>query len=435
MAMDKIAKISLAFSLVEHIFFLGIVGVVVSIPAAKVIPLIEINLMNTRAFNDMLSSPLSSGRGKNATPEKNSVSPNITVPDPGKLLPPSEVGSTMEGSLTSTLDIVGSGVAENVRFSGGKISGFTFTGTGIVTAKPDNVFIQFMIKSGPMVTLRAAEIESGRKVDFLTYNLGRLFKIKKESFKSYGFHPEIIQQTMRQAKTLKRRDDDGNVIERVQQRYNITKYVVVNDLKNKKFEDICEILDKAIDYGAVAIANIPKEAASDTSSGDKDTQNKKDSGSSSQTSKVQPGDNSVSSEKPLGAGDTKMSAVEGASKLKFKSDTKNPSNQMINYHFNEVTLGNLIKGAKDEAYKEAKDKVARIKAVLKFKESEMDIGFEEDIGITSDEEGAVTIKVDVTAALEKPKVTLYQYKPEENADKGKKNTFPAGKKGASDSEE
>ena len=108
---------------------------------------------------------------------------------------------------------------------------------------------------------------------------------------------------------------------------------------------------------------------------------------------------------------------------------------MINYHFNEVTLGNLIKGAKDEAYKEAKDKVARIKAVLKFKESEMDIGFEEDIGITSDEEGAVTIKVDVTAALEKPKVTLYQYKPEENADKGKKNTFPAGKKGASDSEE
>ena len=147
MAMDKIAKISLAVSFVEHLLFLTFAGVIISIPAAKVIPLIEVNLMNTLNLNDMLSIPSEPGGGKKTTPDKNepvknSVTPNVTTPADGKLLPPSEVGSTMEGSLTSTLDIVGSGVAENVRFSRGKLSGFEFTGTGIVNAKPDNVYIQ-----------------------------------------------------------------------------------------------------------------------------------------------------------------------------------------------------------------------------------------------------------------------------------------------------
>ena len=222
-----------------------------------------------------------------------------------------------------------------------------------------------------MVTLRAAEIESARKVDFLTYNIGRLFKVKKESFKSFGFEPEMIQQTMRQANTIKQRDMNGNIIDRVQQRYNITKYVVVNDLGGKKFEEVCEILDKAIDYGAIAVAEIPKT------------------------------DNAVSSETSLGSGGTQMNAVKGATKLKFNSNTKNPANKLVNYHFNEGTLEKLIKSAKDQAYKEAKDKVEKIKAVLKFKESEMDINFAESINANTDEEGAVTIKADVTASLSK----------------------------------
>ncbi|MFH1073858.1 MAG: hypothetical protein V1752_02105 [Candidatus Firestonebacteria bacterium] len=396
MAMDKIAKISLAVSFAEHLLFFGIVGVVASIPAARIIPLIEVNLMNTISLNDMFSIPSDSGGGGKTKdePVKNSVTPNIAAPADGKLLPPSEVGSTMEGNLISTLDIVGSGVAENVKFSGGKVSGFSFTGTGIITAKPDNVFIQFSVKSGAMVTLRSAEIESARRVDFLTYNLGRLFRIKKESFKSYGFQPEVIQQTMRQAKTLKRRDQDGNPIDEVQQRYNITKYVVVNDLGNKKFEEVCEILDKAIDYGAIAVAAIPKL------------------------------DNAVESQTTLGVGDTQVNAVKGGTKLKFKADTKNPANQLVNYHFNEGTLEKLIKSAKDQAYKEAKEKVEKIKAALKFKESEMDISFEESVNASSDEEGAVTIKADVTAALIKTAVAG-----------GNKDSAPAGKKGGTKPEE
>ena len=401
--MDKIAKISLAVSFVEHFLFLGFAAVVISIPAAKVIPLIEVNLMNNLSKNDMLSMPQDSGGGKKSTPPdkkepvNNSVTPNVTTPADGKLLPPSEVGSTMEGSLTSTLDIVGSGVAENVRFSGGKLSGFSFTGTGIVTAKPDNVFVQFSVKSGPMVTLRAAEIESNRKVDFLTYNIGRLFKIKKESFKSYGFQPEMIQQTMRQANTTRQRDLNGNVIDRVQQRYNITKYVVVNDLGSKKFEEVCEILDKAIDYGAIAVAEIPKV------------------------------DSAVASETSLGVGGTQMNAVKGATKLKFNANTQNPANKLVNYHFNEGTLEKLIKSAKDQAYKEAKEKVEKIKAVLKFKESEMDITFAESINANSDEEGAVTIKADVTASLIKNAAAA--------AAGGAKDAGPAGKKGETNPED
>jgi len=366
MAIDKIAKISLAVSFVEHLLFIGIVVVAISVPAAKYIPLIEVNLMNTLALNDLMSSAPSSG-GPNNEPVKNSVAPNVAIPD--KLLPPSEVGTAQEGSLAASLDAAGSGVAENIKYSGGKVAGFTFTGAGIVTARPDNVYIQFMVKSGPCPTTRGAEIQSTQKVSFLTYNLGRLFKIKKESFKSYGFQPEVLQQTVRQAKSLKRRDDDGKAIDQMQMKYNITKYVVVNDLGSKKFVDICEILDKAIDYGATAIADIPKL------------------------------DNSVSDQVSLGVGDTQTKAVKGATKLKFNTDTKNPANQLINYHFNQATLEKVIKSAKDQAYKEAKEKVDKIKALLKFKEKDMDISFKEAVDIKSNEDGDISVMALVTTTL------------------------------------
>ncbi len=376
MALDRIEKISLAVSFAEHLVLFCIVALIISIPAVKYIPMIEVNMLNNVSFKDLLKAPVdTSGNSTN-----NAGTPNVAQPGNSKLAP-SEVGTTQEGSLSSTLDMVGSGIAENVKFSGGKVAGFSFTGTGIVTAKPDNVFVQFSVKSGPQNSLRSAETAVAQKVDWMIYNIGRLFRIKKENFKVYGFQPELVKQTMKQNRSLTQKDEYGNVIEKVEFKYNSKKYVVVGDLGSKSFVEICEMLDKAVDYGGIAVAEIPKL------------------------------NNEVASATAEGKADSRLKAVKGATKLKFAATTQNPDNQLINYHFNEATLEKLMKTAKDQAYKEAKDKVDKIKAVLKFKENEMDIIFAESTTAASDEEGAVTIKTDVTATLSKPNSAANQAQP------------------------
>jgi len=376
MALDRIEKISLAVSFAEHLVLFCIVALIISIPAVKYIPMIEVNMLNNVSFKDLLKAPVdTSGNSTN-----NAGTPNVAQPGNSKLAP-SEVGTTQEGSLSSTLDMVGSGIAENVKFSGGKVAGFSFTGSGIVTAKPDNVFVQFSVKSGPQNSLRSAETAVAQKVDWMIYNIGRLFRIKKENFKVYGFQPELVKQTMKQNRSLTQKDEYGNVIEKVEFKYNSKKYVVVGDLGSKSFVEICEMLDKAVDYGGIAVAEIPKL------------------------------NNEVASATAEGKADSRLKAVKGATKLKFAATTQNPDNQLINYHFNEATLEKLMKTAKDQAYKEAKDKVDKIKAVLKFKENEMDIIFAESTTAASDEEGAVTIKTDVTATLSKPNSAANQAQP------------------------
>ena len=239
MALDRIAKISLAVSFAEHLVLFGIVAIVVSIPAVKYIPMIEVSMLNNVSLKDLLTAPVDTSGGgapKETKPNetKSAVTPNVAKPgDPN--LTPSEVGTTQEGSIASTLEMVGSGVAENVRFSGGKVAGFAFTGTGIVTAKPDNVFVQFSVKSGPQNSLRAAENEVMKKVDWMTYQLGWLYKIKKENFKVYGFQPEMVQQSVRQSRSLQQKDEEGKVIPKIEYRYNSKKYVVVSDLGKKIF--------------------------------------------------------------------------------------------------------------------------------------------------------------------------------------------------------
>ena len=238
MALDRIEKISLAVSFAEHLVLFCIVALIISIPAVKYIPMIEVNMLNNVSFKDLLKAPVdTSGNSTN-----NAGTPNVAQPGNSKLAP-SEVGTTQEGSLSSTLDMVGSGIAENVKFSGGKVAGFSFTGTGIVTAKPDNVFVQFSVKSGPQNSLRSAETAVAQKVDWMIYNIGRLFRIKKENFKVYGFQPELVKQTMKQNRSLTQKDEYGNVIEKVEFKYNSKKYVVVGDLGSKSFVEICEMLD------------------------------------------------------------------------------------------------------------------------------------------------------------------------------------------------
>ena len=101
-------------------------------------------------------------------------------------------------------------VLENVVVSGGQLSGFVITGTGILTAKPDNVFVQFTIKSNPSVNLRAAEIDVTQKIDFLIRGICREFKLKKENFSVINNGTAMQERTKKGASADDKFDDVGN---------------------------------------------------------------------------------------------------------------------------------------------------------------------------------------------------------------------------------
>jgi hypothetical protein len=378
MVIDKISKISFFITLLEHTIVIGIVGVTISMPVKKYIPLVEVGLINLpKKFTEGIVLPGGPPKGEEKVENVKPTEMKPEVPETGRkgkgttesLLPPSEVGVTQEVSLANTLDIIGSGIAENLSFKGGKVTGFSLTGTGIVTAKPDNVFVQFAVKTDPANSLRSAELEINRKIDFITYNLCRLYSIKKESIKVWGFAPQMQEQIIRTPSSLQQRDSYGNPIQKKEYKYTITKFIIINDLGNKKLEEICELIDKAISYGAIAVAEIPKD------------------------------DSNVQSSSVLGSAKSRISALKGISKLKIAADTKDPNNELINYHFKEETLEKIIKEAKEQALKEAKEKVDKVKKALNFKENEMDVNFKEDISATSNEEGEITVKAEVTAIL------------------------------------
>lgn len=381
---DKISKISLLVSIAEHAVILTLAAVTFSIPARKYIPLVEVGLVSLQKnFTEGLSLPntiqkLSDEDIKNIKPsnlkpvESGKSSVELNSLSGNSLLPPSEVGVTAEASLVGTLDIIGTGIAENLSLRDGKVAGFSLTGTGIVTAKPDNVYVQFSIKSESTASLRSAELDIKRKLDFITYNIGRLYSIKNESIKTWGFAPEMHEQIIRTPRSLQQRDEYGNVIQQKKYKYTITKYIIINDLGSKTIEEICDLIDKAVSYGVSAVANIPSYA----------------------------GD--VESSTSLGTAKAKLSAIKGASKLEISTDVKDPANELINYHFKEETLEKLIKEAKDKALVDAKDKVDKVKKILNFKENEMKITFAEKLTATNSEEGEITIRADVTAILSKP---------------------------------
>jgi|GEM_PF-2474935 len=260
-------------------------------------------------------------------------------------------------------------VCKQITFAEDKVSGYSVVGTGMVTTKPDNVSVQFLVKSSPQATLKLADTIVTERVGWMIYNISRIYNIKKENIIIYDFPSERVKESARKSKHLIRKNDDNNSAGEDDFRYISKKYVVVGDLGSKSFVEICEMLDKAVDYGGIAVAEIPKL------------------------------NNEVAPATAEGKADSRLKVVNGATKLKFAATTQNPDNQLINYHFNEATLEKLMKTAKDQAYKEAKDKVDKIKAVLKFKENEVDIIFAESTTAASDEEGAVTIKTEVTATL------------------------------------
>ena len=279
-------------------------------------------------------------------------------------------GAKQESSGISALDA--SEELENVTYSGGQLSGFLITGTGILTTKPDNVFVQFTIKSSPAVNLKAAEVDVNQKIEFLIRGICREFKLKKDNFSVMNSGTAMQERTKKGASASDQFDADGNRMAKKTYSNTATKTVVVNNLGSKKQTEVMDILDAASKYGATPVAGVDAE---DTSS------------------------ESVSS---ISQGLVQSKGIKGSSSLKVTENIQNPTNQLINYHMSDETLKKLLKEAKVMAMQEVKDKYAKAAAKIKIRDSDFDINISEVNNVNSDEEGLLTIKTDVSVTYAKP---------------------------------
>ncbi|MFH1074328.1 MAG: hypothetical protein V1752_04480 [Candidatus Firestonebacteria bacterium] len=205
---------------------------------------------------------------------------------------------------------------ENVSYSGGQLSGFAITGTGILTAKPDNVYVQFTVKSGPSVNLKAAEIDVTRKIEFLIRGICREFKLKKENFAVSNAGTQVQERTRKGVSADDQFDEEGNRIAKKSYSNTAKKTVVINNLGGKKQTEVMDILDAAAKYGGTPVANADAEETATESVSD------------------------------ISQSLAQSRGVKGATSLKMTENIQNPSNQLINYHMNEETLKKLLKDTK-----------------------------------------------------------------------------------------
>ena len=229
---------------------------------------------------------------------------------------------------------------ENISYSGGKLSGFKMTGTGILTAKPDNVFVQVTVKSAPSVNLKAAEMDVMQKVEFLIRGISREFKLKKENFAVSNSGTQLQERTKKGASANDQFDDDGVRIAKKTYSNTAKKTVVINNLGGKKQTEVMDILDAAAKYGASTVVSVDVE---DTAS------------------------ESVST---ISESSTQAKAVKGATAINMTANIQNPANQLINYHMNEETLKKLLKDAKAAAMLEVKAKYAKATSKIKINDKE-----------------------------------------------------------------
>ncbi|MEI7904538.1 MAG: hypothetical protein WCI43_03870 [Candidatus Firestonebacteria bacterium] len=367
MKFDRIKQIALFLALMEHAVLTGLVIFVMTLPARE-IPLVDVELVNLPA-NLTMGISLPGRQGELTTPSKPDANKGEGAEKQENLLPASDVGVAGEGGIAGMLDILSTGVAQNVRMSGGKVSGLNIIGTGIVTAKPDNVFLQFKIKSDPKNSLAYADKDADKKIEYIADRLKSRFKLKKENFKVWGFSPEMLAEKQKNASFSNAQNQFTTSIKQT-----VTKFFAINDLGKLKIFEICEIIDRASELGAIGVAEIPPALAS-----------------------------YVESSTVMGAAKNKISQTKGVSKNNIKTSSKAEQNEFINYHFNEETLEKLVAQARQAAYKEAKEKFAAVKKVLKFNENEMDVVFNEEQSTTTTEEGEITIRIDVTPSLDKTK--------------------------------
>jgi hypothetical protein len=276
-----------------------------------------------------------------------------------------------QNSILDTPDIMDE--VEGLKYEKGAVKEFSVFGVGIITAKPDNIFIQFSIKSDPETNLKAAEVSAQKKADFIIDSLVRYYKLKKTSIKIINVNPQLIQQKIAAPKSLQKKNESGEVIANTVTKYQITKYIVVNDLGKTKMTDIYEIIDKAVSYGASALkdVDIPRYV-----------------------------DSTVEESNVTGEATRAMSAFKGgASKLKMTTAIKDNNNQLVNYHFNEDTLAKMQKEARGKARAEIKEKFDKAKSALKINENDFVVSYKEDNSVTSTEDYEITMKLELTAVI------------------------------------
>ncbi len=370
-------RIAFIVSLVEHAL---LATVVVLTMRAAVVPIqkrIEVDLMSMPA-NLSSGVDLPSAASAPQPPADKNIKPGNSkakaegVPQlSGSSLAPSEIGVNVESSILNTLDVIGTGVAKDLKITGGKVSGFTFSGTGMATGKPDNIFVQLTVKSGMKDSMQFAEKDIEKIIDNIIWKLTGYFRylhLDKKQFKSFKGVPEVINYTEKDFSSPGGKPVAGHS----RSKYTITKTLTINDLGKLKMEEIYEIIDRAKQFGATVIADPPAALPSE-----------------------------VFSATSAGQGMSKTQQTKGVSKVKVLDESTADKSEFINWHFNEDTLKKLIEQARGEAYKEAKEKVAAVKKLIKFKDSDMDVDYTENTSSTQTDEGEVTIRVDVTAVLKK----------------------------------
>jgi len=262
------------------------------------------------------------------------------------------------------------GLESNVVFKDNKLVSCSIKGTGIVTSKPDNVYIEIGFSSEPSSTMKSAENDLNKKTDFLIRTIGRLYGIKKESFKMSKMSPKLNEQIMKVPKALQQLDAAGNPIEKKENKYYVSKSIVINDLGKKKMSELMEIIDKCSEYGATVIAEKTKT------------------------------DDAVLSESTLGTGQTQLKQTKGMSKLNIKNESAETSNELINYFFKEETLEKMTKDAKAAALKEIQAKMDKVNDKVNVKA--MDQKFTENLSSTTTEEGELTVTDEVMADFTVP---------------------------------
>ena len=261
---------------------------------------------------------------------------------------------------------------DNLQFKNSQVSGFSVTGSGILTAMPDNAFIQLTMKSNPGPNLKTGETDVNQKVEFMIRGLCREFKLKKENFSMTGGGTQMQERTRKGVSADDQYDSDGTIIPKKTYSNTVKKTIIVNELGKKKTAEIMGIIDAAATYGATAIVSLIEE------------------------------DTVKESVVSFGKSSAKSQALKGASGLKINADIKDPSNQLINYHFKEETLKGLLKQARDASFKEIKEKLAKAREKAKINDAEFDIDVKEDNNLSATEDGEVIIRTDITVTYAKP---------------------------------
>ncbi len=259
----------------------------------------------------------------------------------------------------------------------GTLSAFKISGSGIATGKPDGVYVKLAVSSGSMTSLRSAQNDVDGKISFIIGRLTALYRMKKEDFKVFQPAAQMKEQTLGTPTSLVVKDSNGNPIKQTAYKYLISKTVIMNGLVDRKIGEVFEIVDRAVSYGATAIAAIDKGDGSEVASSTIMTDANSSSGSKIQLSK-------------------------GVSKLKIDKAEDASSSEFINFFFKDQTLDKLKQSARAEAVKEVKGKIAEAGKKYTLDEKKYEIGLTEDYTATQTAEGELSVKCDLAADYKVP---------------------------------